>query len=248
MRTVPILLGLLALMALAPLAQAKTQHFSTGTGFYVNKVGHVVTNAHVLPEGCQQITVDGRPAQLVAHNKSLDIAVLKVPGGVFTIAPLRRNINELRQGDKVVVMGFPGAEGFRGIHAYKTGKLIEPATPFRLPPPNPNDDTVLAMAIDPIVAKGNSGGPVMDSTGRVIGVVRATGHMFKANSEGVVIPGSEQDAAFAIPLATLEPYLRSQRIYMQFEHGGMVAKSDARMERESRRFILPIRCLTGTTP
>lgn len=245
MRTAPFLLGLLALLALAPFAQAQaTLRYSTGTGFFVNKHGHVVTNAHVVP-GCRELTVDGRPATLVAKNESLDIAVLKVSGAVFHLAPLRQNISNLTEGEKVIVMGFPGTEGARGIHTYRTGAVVEPATPFRLPEPNPTDATVTAMAIDPIVAKGNSGGPVLDEAGRVIGVVRATGTMFMTDAKEQVIPGSQREAAFAIPLAVLDPYLRSQRIYMQYEHGGLVKRDDARMERDARKFILPVRCLLG---
>lgn len=223
-------------------AQAEILRYSTGTGFYVNKLGHVVTNAHVLP-GCRQITVAGRPASLVGMDTMLDIAVLKVTPSTLTIAPMRQNINNLSPGEKVVVMGFPGKEGFNGVSTYRTGTFIERSRFEATDLETGAKGFVDGVIIDPIVAKGNSGGPVMDAHGRVIGVIRSMGQTYKTDPYGRIVAGSVREVAMAIPLPLVRQYLDTLRVSMLFEHGGLIQRTDARMQQEARKFILPIRCL-----
>lgn len=230
----------LGLLMLAASADAAIVRYYTGTGFYVNKQGHVITNAHVVPR-CHEITVAGRPAKLIDRNNLLDIAVLKVVPDTLTVAPLRRDTN-LQPGEKIILMGYPGDAGDRGISTYRTGKYIA-QRPYVLPTADMSGThKVDSLLIDPIATHGNSGGPVMDAKGRVIGIIRATTTIFQMDSTGARVPGSEQQVDVAIPLSVLEPYLRGLRIYMLFEHGGLTVKNDARMHQEAHKFILPIRC------
>ena len=97
--------------------QMVTYKLSSGTGFVVNNEGHVITNEHVV-QHCQSISIltpKGQvAATLVAADAKRDLAVLKTGFISPYTAPLRWNIAELKVGDPVVVMGYPGQQGATG--------------------------------------------------------------------------------------------------------------------------------------
>jgi serine protease Do len=138
---------------------------STGSGFVIDPSGLIVTNAHVI-EGGGQIQVrlaDGRrfPATIVGRDSRVDLALLKIEGAPrLTVLPLGDS-NRLRVGELVLALGNPfGLEqsvSF-GIVSRKGAPLMVAAPGFDF------------IQTDAAVNPGNSGGPLVNVSGEVIGV------------------------------------------------------------------------------
>jgi S1-C subfamily serine protease len=162
-----------------------------GSGFVLDDEGHIVTNEHVV-NGSSSITVrfsDGstRSAQLVGTDRSTDLAVIKVDAPASFLEPLRLgDSDEVAVGDGVVAMGSPfGLEGTitSGIVS-ALHRQIEA----------PNEFTITGtIQTDAAVNHGNSGGPLLDGQGRVIGV----------NAQIESESGGSDGVGFAIPSNTV---------------------------------------------
>jgi S1-C subfamily serine protease len=158
---------------------------STGTGFVVSADGEIITNAHVV-EGQEIVKVrlpgesQARDARVVGASSDLtDVALLKV-SGVNGLTPAQLGVSaDLRVGDPVVAVGY--ALGLRGDPTVTTG--IVSALGRTL-------DSQLAGLIqtDAAISPGNSGGPLLDSQGRVIGVNTAKAGQTGAENIGFAIP------------------------------------------------------------
>ncbi len=174
---------------------------STGSGWVFDDKGHIITNAHVV-RAARNISVqfsNGRvaTASLVGADPFTDIAVLKVDvrRGLF---PLQRATGERpEQGDRVFAFGSPFGFKFSMSEGIISG-LGRSARP------------VLEMGgftnfiqTDAAVNPGNSGGPLVDIHGRVIGmnVAIATGRESDGTSGEA---GQSAGISFAIPLDTIE--------------------------------------------
>jgi len=101
----------LALAGTALTAEAQTYtRYSTGTGFFVSRNGHVVTNAHVVP-GCVDIqlrTPEGLvPAQLVASEPDKDLALLRTDVRPGFVGKLRWMPEQMQPGERVQMLGYP---------------------------------------------------------------------------------------------------------------------------------------------
>lgn len=143
----------------------QAQRVSTGTGFVVAP-DRVLTNQHVV-DGCNRVlarTADGRwlaatpPAQVDA---ALDLAVLTVPGNPGPTLPFR-NGPAVRRGEDVIVYGFPLA-GLLSADPKLTRGVINALAGVR------NDQNNFQISAE--VQPGNSGGPMLDLQGHVVGVV-----------------------------------------------------------------------------
>ena len=134
---------------------------SRGTGFFINKDGHVLTNYHVV-EDCQEIkTPEGTLLQEVAHDKRNDLAVLK-GSSVSQAAEFR--LARLVLNERVAAAGYP----LPGV--LSSGLKITQGTLNALA--GLNNDTRYVQISTPI-QPGNSGGPLLDQSGHVIGVITA---------------------------------------------------------------------------
>ncbi|ABE39653.1 peptidase S1 and S6, chymotrypsin/Hap [Rhodopseudomonas palustris BisB5] len=144
-------------------AKPKRNARSSGTGFYVSGNGHIVTNNHVIAE-CSAINVippGGAPlrATLVAKDKTNDLAILKTSSSPPAVPGLR---TQMRLGEAVYVFGFP-LTGILSTSGNFTAGAITATTGME-------DDTRLAQISAP-VQPGNSGGPLLDKYGNVVGVI-----------------------------------------------------------------------------
>ncbi len=152
--------------AAAPGAAAPTRA-ATGTGFYINRQGHVLTNAHVAGK-CAAITVTrlggaAVPASLVKVDASNDLAVL-IAQPSPSVAAFRGG-RPVRAGEAVVAYGFP-MTGTLSSGGVVTNGSVSALTGFR-------DDSRYLQISAPIQG-GNSGGPLLDSAGNVVGVITAS--------------------------------------------------------------------------
>lgn len=132
---------------------------STGSGFAI-AAGRLVTNAHVV-EGCIRVVVAGQgTVTVLAVDKRSDLALLSTNASNTSFASLRAG--RLRQGDAVTVVGFP----LRGLLA--TGAQVTTGNVSALAGMQ-NDSRFIQISAP--VQPGNSGGPLVDGSGNVAGVV-----------------------------------------------------------------------------
>lgn len=234
----------LSILAAAALASSAAQSqgmlkVSAGTGFVINNEGHLITNAHVVKD-CRSISVlaagSERAATLVGVDRERDLAVLKLADhrGV-ELARLRANIADLKLGTPVTVLGFPGQAGLDGHYTAKKSSIVA------LTGPRGEAGWIeLASVAD----HGNSGGPVLDEAGNVIGVVTAMVELFEKGADGKPIGAAVSKVDVAITLATLQDFLHRNAVpFYQFYTGGNYG--DARVQEGALKFILPVRCVQG---
>lgn len=175
----------------APPAAARPRP-TTGSGFFVSRAGHLVTNEHVVRD-CREIRLgDGQTAELIAIDRRADLALLK-SGPVDQAAVLRSDARP-RQGEDVVIYGFP----LRGVLS-SSGQLgagmVTALTGLR--------DNPLQIQIDVPVQPGNSGGPLIDAHGEVIGVVVSKLNALRIAQVTGDIPQNVNFAVAAAPLKAL---------------------------------------------
>lgn len=177
---------------------------STGTGWVYDNAGHIVTNLHVV-RGAQSVTIqlnNGRILQSQEiHGQPFigdpftDIAVIKVEpvDGLF---PMRRATGvQPQQGDRVYAFGSPFGFKFSMSEGIISGLGRDPMTAREF------GGFTNFIQTDAAVNPGNSGGPLVDIRGRIIGmnVAIATGRDSQGTTEG-----QSAGISFAIPLGTIE--------------------------------------------
>ncbi len=139
-----------------------------GSGFVLDKAGHIVTNYHVV-QGATKIEVSfsdqtSHSATIVGSDPSTDLAVLKVDAPVRALTPLPLGNSDLAQvGDEVVAIGNPF-----GLDRTATAGIIS-AIQRRITAPN-GFSIDHALQTDAPINHGNSGGPLLDAHGEVVGV------------------------------------------------------------------------------
>ena len=173
--------------AIAPSCQKVLE----GSGFVLSP-DRVMTNAHVVA-GANSVTVEasGNPydATVVSYDPTVDIAILAVPN--LPAGPLAFANAPVTSGTEAVVMGYPGGGGFVATPA-RIRELIELNGPdiYRSATINREVYTVRAS-----VELGNSGGPLIDLNGQVLGVV--FGAAVDDNDTGFVLTAKEVAAQLA---------------------------------------------------
>lgn len=236
MRYVPVLACLFSLPALA--APQRYIQFSSGTGFFISREGHVITNAHVVRH-CESVEVRTTPpvtAQVIARDDARDLAVLKIPGPSPAVAPLRWNISDVRPGDRVALYGFPGPEGASGTSRYAPTYVSGLHGPAGEPE---------WLQLQSVAEQGNSGGPVLDGSGNVIAVVAGRAETYKTPTTSDGKPELVGKADIAITLSALQEFLGRHQIPFYQAASGLVAYADDLLAQNSRAFIAPVRCVQG---
>jgi S1-C subfamily serine protease len=178
-----------------------------GSGFVIDKSGHVVTNYHVI-EGASKVEVsfsgnDEMPATVVGKDPSTDIAVLRIKGAQGrALTPLELGSSDaVRVGDAVVAIGNPF-----GLERTVTAGIVS-ALQREITAPN-------GFAIDRVIQTdaainhGNSGGPLLNADGKVIGVAS----QIESSSGGNVGIG------FAVPINTVKDVVSQLLEHGKVEH------------------------------
>jgi hypothetical protein len=157
------------------------QQFRTGSGFFASRDGHVVTNYHVIAPHVSvkaklTVWVPGdpartrRPATLVKGYPKLDLAVLKIDAKVVRPVRLSRDdISRPEKGVQIYALGFPAA-GQRvagGLETSITGGLVSRRPTGGWKPAGPKFPIIQHTAPS---NPGNSGGPIVNACGQVVGV------------------------------------------------------------------------------
>jgi S1-C subfamily serine protease len=167
---------------------------SLGSGFVVDKAGHIVTNYHVI-QGAKKVQVsfsgqDEITATVVGKDPSTDIAILKIDAHARALTPLELGDSDaVVVGDAVYAIGNP----FGFTRTLTTGVVSAVQRQIEAPNSLPIDH---AIQTDAAINHGNSGGPLIDSQGRVIGVTSqiSTGTTGQQGNVGI---------GFAVPINTV---------------------------------------------
>jgi S1-C subfamily serine protease len=202
-----------------------------GSGFVIDKSGHIVTNYHVV-QGARDIEVsfsnrDSVKARLVGQDPSTDLAVLKVDVDARALTPLKLGDSDrVRVGDSVVAIGNPlGLE--RSVTAGIVSALHRPLTA-------PNRFTIDdVIQTDASINSGNSGGPLIAANGRVIGVntAIATGNTGARGNIGI---------GFAVPVNTVRDVTSQLIDRGRAEHAFLGVGTLAISEQVADVFKLPV--------
>jgi len=174
----------------SPLGGPEGGGTASGSGFVIDDDGHILTNAHVV-EGAESIEVqigdegDVRSAEVVGMDPSSDVALIRVDDGEG-LTPLQLGqSSKVAVGDPVVAIGNP----FGLDRTVTTGIVSAKQRQIQAPNGFSISDVIQT---DAAVNPGNSGGPLLDAAGRVIGI----------NSQIATSGGGNEGVAFAVPIET----------------------------------------------
>ncbi|HEU5453435.1 MAG TPA: trypsin-like peptidase domain-containing protein [Terriglobales bacterium] len=163
-----------------------------GSGFILDKEGHVLTNYHVIANARQiEVTLYNRKtykADLVGTDPADDLAVLQIHGSDFTPATLGDS-RGLQVGQKVFAIGNPF-----GLSGTMTRGIVSSIRPVQEPQGQRIDE---AIQTDAAINPGTSGGPLLNSRGEVIGI----------NTMILSSVGQSAGIGFAIPINTAKAVL-----------------------------------------
>lgn len=166
---------------------------SSGTAFFVNKNGNLVTNNHVV-KGCKisKIIYENNEydTSLISTDKTLDLALLKT--NIKSKSFITFSNDEPKKRQKIIVAGYPLGKGLSDDLKINDGRISS----IKGYQNNSNEITV-DIAINP----GNSGGPIINEKGQLVGV--AVSGLSKDSTEGI---------NFGIKVSALKSFLKSNKI------------------------------------
>ena len=167
-----------------------------GTGFFIGADGYVITNAHVV-DGCDEPQVvcglaEPAVAQVLARDAKNDLAMLKVDFAPCHVAALRTGV---KVGEEIAAFGYPLQGTLSAGGNFTVGNISALA--------GMQGDSRHLQITAP-VQPGNSGGPVVDRAGNVIGVV--------VSGLGMHSKGAAQNVNFAINMNVLTAFLDSHGV------------------------------------
>jgi len=222
-----ILVVLFAVLAVLPCAKAQV---STGTAFSVAPQ-LLVTNHHVI-SGCRALSVitpEGRrAASVVSSEASIDLALLRVFGMRGAVANLRTP-RSVALGETISVFGFP-LTGTLSSSGNFTGGLVSSLQGLR----NAAGEIQITAPVQP----GNSGGPVMDASGLVVGVVQSKLDAVRAAALTGDMP---QNVNFAVALDVLADFLEMNQVPFRSSPRG-ASLDTAQVARMAQQFTYRVEC------
>ena len=179
-------------------AEGDTSGSTQGSGFVVSEDGHVLTNAHVITNagdgepvrGARRLYVefqdlDRVPAEIVGWDLFNDVGVIRIDPKVHALAPLPLgDSGRVAVGDSVAAIGSP----FGNQNSLAVGVIS--ATGRSIPSLTSGYAIADAIQIDAPINHGNSGGPLLDARGRVIGI----------NAQINSTSGEAEGVGFAVPI------------------------------------------------
>jgi serine protease Do len=173
-----------------------------GAGFVISEDGYVVTNNHVIA-GADEIEVefingDIFPAKIVGTDANIDIAVLKIDADNPFDYVAFGNSDVARVGDWVMAMGNPLGQGFSVSAGIISARNRELSGPY--------DDYIQT---DAAINRGNSGGPLFNMDGEVIGV----------NTAIISPSGGSIGLGFSMASNTVDPVVKQLKEYGEVRRG-----------------------------
>ncbi len=215
-----------------------------GSGFVLDDEGYIATNAHVITNGTGSKLTKARDvfvqfedgnqvsAKVIGYDANADVGVLKVdPKGLKLVPLALGHTRDVRVGEPVAAIGSPfGEQGSLSIGVVSAkNRTIEALTDFSI-----SD----AIQTDAAVNRGNSGGPLLDARGRVIGInaqIRSAGggsvgvgfaisvDIARQSIDQIRKGGSAQYAYIGISSQNLYPQL-AERLDVPVQDGALIAE------------------------
>ncbi len=169
--------------------EMKTGNFAwdgSGTGFYVNNDGFIATNYHVIQNAseiwvlCKQNGINKKfKATIFQTDKINDLAVIKITDSTFvplSLLPYQLVSETIAVGNEVFSLGYPLADVMGETIKFTDGK-ISSLTGI--------DEDVTQYQVTVPIQSGNSGGPLFDNLGNVVGIIKSSLNKNKYGSENV---------------------------------------------------------------
>lgn len=171
-----------------------------GTCFAVSPKGHLVTNDHVTRNASQIIVRmsngELHNAELIKTSPSTDLSLLKINAETSDFLPIMSS-RKVKKGDRVFTIGYPMASTL-GIEAKYTEGVISSLSGLH------NEPIVYQITVP--IQPGNSGGPLVNETGHVVGVITSTASSLEFFEQSGVMP---QNINWAVKSDYLTPLLDS---------------------------------------
>ena len=210
---------------------SQQQAEALGSGFVIDKAGHIVTNYHVV-EGARSVEVsfsnnESMKAKIVGTDPSTDVAVLQVDAHSRALTPLSLGNSDLvHVGDSVVAIGNPF-----GYDRTVTAGIVSALQRVIQAPNSYTIDHVIQT--DAALNKGNSGGPLLNANGNVIGVNSqiSTGNSGSSGNVGV---------GFAVPINTVTTVAAQIIKSGHVEHAFLGIAAQPVTESAAKLFRLPV--------
>lgn len=196
---------LLLLLTCSVLPLDAAEVIGSATGFAVSTGGYILTNAHVV-SGCSNMTakIGGleSPAQIVSIDSLNDLALLKISGALSTVLPLREG-TRVQLGEPVIAFGYP-LQGLLSTSLNMTIGNISALAGL--------DDDARSFQFTAPIQPGNSGGPLVDVSGNVVGVVTSKlSPLWAAKNVGDL----PQNVNFALKASVIRDFLESRGVDYQ---------------------------------
>jgi S1-C subfamily serine protease len=215
-----------------PFAPGRQTQRLLGSGFVIDKDGHIITNYHVV-EAAQSVEVsfsnqETMRARILGVDPSTDIAVLKVDARSRALRPLKLGDSDtVKVGDSVVAIGNPF-----GLERSITAGIVS-ALQREIPAPNRFSAIDHVIQTDAPINHGNSGGPLLNAQGQVIGV--------NAQIETGGTTDGNVGVGFAIPIDTVKDVAAQLIKNGKVEHAFLGVRPHEINARISRLLRLPVR-------
>ena len=148
-------------------ADEKLELVSTGSGFFVNNQGQIVTNKHVISECLSiSVSVDGKEklAKILHSDENIDIAILDTGISKADYIKIQPSNEKVRLGEEIIAIGFPLHGVLSSDPSLTTGNVSSLSGLE-----NDQNNIQISSPIQP----GNSGGPLLNNKGYLVGVVQS---------------------------------------------------------------------------
>jgi serine protease Do len=172
------------------------QQVGAGTGFFIRADGYILTNKHVVDEAKAEYTVllstgEKKNAKVTYRDDNRDIAILKVEGEKYPVIPLG-NSSDLKLGQTIAAIG--NALGEYG-NSVSVGIVSGLNRTIEAQDSRGNVETLSGVIqTDAAINRGNSGGPLLDLSGKAVGI-------------NVAMQQGANNIAFAIPTDNIKPII-----------------------------------------
>lgn len=194
-------------------SKPKEPEISTGSGFFISEDGFMLTNAHVAGE-CRKITVPPYgPATLVRKDTTNDLAMIRISEGKPKAVATFQD-TPVRAGASVFVVGYPLSQYLGGAFNITAGMVSSLS--------GLDGDTRYFQFTAPL-QPGNSGGPVLDATGKVVGIATAKLSDMNMLKVAGTVP---QNVNFAIGTGAFQAFIRATGVPVKTEAGGDAVKPE----------------------
>lgn len=204
----------------------------SATAFTISRQGDLLTNNHVV-DGCRVIVARVGASNiktiltLTATDKDKDLALLRLPQPTSSV--LSFSAARARLGQPIIVMGYPLRDILASSVSVSTGAISALA--------GPGDDTTLLQITAP-VQPGNSGGPLLDQSGNVVGIVSSK---IDALSLAIATGDIPQNVNFAINGLAVRTFLDTNKVHY-LSSPSTAKKETPQIAEQARNAVLAIEC------